>query len=283
MPGIIDIDQPGNALMWRSLFFAIVCFGTMSAARAEPQRHDAAGPGAATLQDDADKIRKPSVEMAPPASEDTTRRVRIGEVEMTIPLLKEYRDLDGLPDVYRSLFERVVPPSAELLDFHLHRYDIDMPVHEISPHEHYEIFVMKAYAAKQTDRKGWNDFRSEVSSALGDVDLAPLLKRNEARINDALTEHGVDMIKVEDLRTQAPKIYRSDERSMRLLATVANQQTIEGKVYRVEEVRATAVLYIRGKLLTVVAAKEFREGTSKPLEVVGKLDAFADRVLLLNL
>ncbi len=268
--------------MWRKLFFAIACFGAMSAARAEAQRQDAAAQEAPTLQGDADKVRKPRVEMMSPASEDTTRHLRIGEVEMTIPLLKEYRDLDGLPDVYRSLFERVVPPSAELLDFHLHQYDIDMPVHEISPHVHYELFVMKAYAAGQTDRKGWNDFRSEVASAMGSIDLAPLLKRNEARINDALTEHGVDMIKVDDMRAQAPRIYRSDERSMRLLATLANQQTIEGKVYRMEEVRATAVLYIRGKLLTVVAAKEFRGGTSKPLEVVEKLDAFADRILMLN-
>lgn len=268
--------------MWKSLFFVIACCVAVSAARAEAQRHDAAAPGASTLQGDADKFRKPRVEMMPPASEDTTRRVRIGEVELVIPLLKGHRDLDGLPDVYRSLFARAVPPSSQLLDFHLHADDVDMPVHEISPHVHYELFVIKAYAAGHTDRKGWNDFRSEVASTMGNIDLAPLLKRNEARINDALTEHGVDMIKVDDMRAQAPRIYRSDERSMRLLATLANQQTIEGKVYRMEEVRATAVLYIRGKLLTVVAAKEFREGTSKPLEVVEKLDAFADRILTLN-
>ena len=268
--------------MWRSLFLVIACFGAVSAARAEPQHDNATAMQASTLQSDADKNKKGNVEMAPPASEDTTRKVRIGDVELTIPLLKGYRDLDGLPDAYRTLFERIVPPSAQLLDFHLHEYDVDMPVHELSPHVHYEMFVMKEYAAKQTDRKGWDDFRAEVSSALGRADLAPLLKRNETRINDALNDHGIDMIKVEDLRAQAPKIYRSDARSMRLVTTVENQQTIEGKVYQIEEVRVTAMLYVRGKVLTVVAAQEFREGTSKLLDIVETLDAFADRVLMLN-
>lgn len=79
-----------------------------------------------------------------------------------------------------------------------------------------------------------------MSPRMTRVDLAPLLKRDETRINDARTEHGVDMIKVEDLRTQAPKTYRSNAQSMRLVSAVENQQTIEGKVYQIEEVRVRA-------------------------------------------
>lgn len=56
LPGMMDNVRrhrhrsAGSALMWRKLFFAIACFGAMSAARAEAQRQDAAAQEAPTLQ-----------------------------------------------------------------------------------------------------------------------------------------------------------------------------------------------------------------------------------------
>lgn len=268
--------------MLRTLFVAAVLLGASPFAHAEPEFRTAsketASKAAGALKKGGDALER----LHPGTTEDTTRAVRVDDVDVMIPLLKGYRDLSGLPDAYRSLFERMLPDSMLLLDAHLHEAIDTMGIHSLSPHAQYEIYVAEGLKSMRLGPKEWREFRNEMSTALRSTDMTPLLERNETRVNAALDEHGVEALRIDDLRAGKPSIYRSDDRSLRVVVTLSNQQTIEGKLYEIEEVRATANLFVKGKVFIVVASREFLTGTAKPLEVAAVLDAYVDRVLALN-
>lgn len=267
--------------MFRTMCLAVVLLGAASAARAEPELRKISERPASNTADAIAENRK-DVASYPGVAEDTTRTLRVVDVDVVVPLLKGYRDLDGLPDVYRSMFDSMIPASMRLLDIHMHEDEDAVSLHDTSLLVHYEFFMVKTLESQRFDRKGWSDFRSVVASTLKHIDMSKLLDANENRVNAALDEHGVDAFRIDEMRTETPTVYRSDDRSLRLLATVSNKQTIEGKVYQLEEVRATANLLVKGRVVSVVAAREFRAGSARPMEVVAALDAFVDRILALN-
>ena len=268
--------------MLRTFLLTAALLGASSVAYAEPELRSASKYTVSKVAGASKKVSEDGERSHPGAIEDVTRTVRVDDVDVTVPLLKGYRDLSGLPDAYRSMFERMVPDEMVFLDFHLHESADVMDIHSLSPNAHYEIYVAKALKSKRVSPKEWGEYGRGLLAVLKTEDMTQLLMRNETRINAALDEHGVTALRVDALRAGTPVIYRFDDRSLRMLMVVSNEQTIEGKAYQIEEVRAMANLFVKGKIVTIVASREFRAGSAKPPEVVAALDAFADRMLALN-
>jgi hypothetical protein len=268
--------------MFKAMLFATALLGMASAAHAAQEivamseTTDSGGFGS------AGENEKQAVASHPGVDHDTTRAVRIGDVDVVIPLLKGYRDLGGLPDVYRSMFERVAPSSLELLDLHIHEDHDAAGIHDASPRVQYSIYTLRPLKSQRLGQREWGQYRAEVSATLKSMDVAQLLKSHEARANEAMAEHGAEGWEMSELQAGQPNLYRSDEQSLRVIATTSSQQTIEGKTYRFEEVRATANLLVNGKVLIVAAYREFHVGDTRPLEIMAALDAIADRILALN-
>jgi hypothetical protein len=280
--GLVQTPIFREMAMLRTFVLASALLGMAFAAHAEPElRRVSEGPASKTAVA-PDKHSK--AEMAPRlgAGEGATRTVRVGDVDVAIPLLKGYRDLAEQPDTYRGMFERMIPDSMVLLDIHIHESLDGIDIHDLSSFAQYEIYVAKALASRRLQPKEWTEFRDAVAARLETVDMSQWLKNSETRLNAALGEYGVDAMRIDEVRSGTPAVYRTDDRSLRLVLTVSNQQTIEGKVYRIEEVRASANLFVKGKIVNIVASREYRAGSTKPLEVMAALDAYVDQVFALN-
>lgn len=268
--------------MLRTLLLAAALLGAASATHAEPERHKVSEVPASKTAVVPDKHDKAVVSPRPATGEGATRTMRVADVDVTIPLLKGYRDLANQPDTYRDMFERMIPPQMVLLDIHLHESLDGMDVHDLSSFPQYEIYVAKALQSRRLQPKEWAEFRDTAAATLKTVDMSPWLKNSETRLNAALGEYGLEALRIEDVSSGTPAIYRTDDRSLRLVLTVSNQQTIEGKVYRIEEVRASASLFVKGKVVNIVTSREYRAGSANPLEMMAALDAYVDQVLALN-
>jgi hypothetical protein len=120
------------------------------------------------------------------AGEGATRMVRVGDVDVAIPLLKGYRDLADQPDTYRSMFERMIPDPMVLLDIHIHESLDGMDIHDLSSFAQYEIYVAKALASRRLQPKDWTEFRDAVAANLETVDMSQWLNNSETRLNAAL-------------------------------------------------------------------------------------------------
>lgn len=216
------------------------------------------------------------------AAADTTRTLRIGDVELTVPVHTGYLTLDQLSAKQREVFAKVVPPNGLLLDYQQHAEDEALDIQSFGNWPAYELYTLRPTADQTMSAGDWRSFKRGLVSTMARIDMHELLQRRERQINGTLDGYVGDAMRIEIGEPGRPQLYRDSERDLRFMLTLPNRQNILGTARDVEEVRVVAVMRVRGRLLFIAAAREFPAGKSRTDDVIAALDAYAERVLALN-
>lgn len=234
---------------------------------------------------DTDNAKRIDAEAMPArvgVPEDTTIELPLGEIRVVVPMPKRYvRMSDAIPE-YMVALQKGLPREMRLIEILARDRDVDLALDDLSGDVSFEFYATVQFERSPLSPEQWRRLVVDVTSTLKTADLQGMVGTHVERLNESLSDFADTTVRFDLRDFERPALYHSDDRTIRVIAAVSTTQNFGDLSVEVEQVRVTAMIRVRDRVLTVIASKEFEPGKADIEQVRRRLEACVEAILRAN-